>query len=134
MPRYWTVAEARAALPEVVALLTQLQTLLREQQAAQQAAGPRESLAGAAAPARSVNGHGSATGPTRYERESQRVLERLDRMGVQVKDLAAGLVDFPHLRGGTDEILLCYRLGEPDIGFWHDLHSGFAGRRSIDEL
>lgn len=144
MPRYWTLAEARAALPEVVALLTQLQTLLQEQQAAQGAAGMREAPAGTDGPLRSVNGHGSAIGPTRYECEAQRVLERLDALGVQVKDLAAGLVDFPHLRGGRigadaeaqaeDEVLLCYRLGEPDIGFWHDLQSGFAGRRSIDEL
>jgi hypothetical protein len=54
-------------------------------------------------------------------------------LGAQVKDADEGLVDFPALRG-DEEILLCWRLGEAEIGFWHDLEQGFAGRRPLDEL
>jgi hypothetical protein len=63
----------------------------------------------------------------------QRILERIQTMGFQVKDVEAGLIDFPCMRNG-EEVLLCYRLGEPDILFWHDLESGFAGRRPVEEL
>jgi hypothetical protein len=129
MARYWTLAEAREALPEAVALLTQLQTLLREHAESRAQQAP----SGAGGAVRSVNGHGSASGPTRFEEEARRVLQRMDELGVQVKDVETGLLDFPHLRDG-EEVLLCYRLGEPDILFWHDLQSGFAGRRPISEL
>jgi hypothetical protein len=50
-----------------------------------------------------------------------------------VKDADEGLVDFPALREG-EEILLCWKLGEAEIAYWHDLEQGFAGRRPIDEL
>ena len=51
--------------------------------------------------------------------------------GAIVKDLDEGLVDFPARREG-EEILLCWRLGEDDVAFWHGLEEGFAGRRPID--
>lgn len=55
-------------------------------------------------------------------------------MGVEVKDLDVGLIDFPSVRRGR-QIYLCWRLGEGDrIAWWHELHMGFAGRRPISEL
>lgn len=54
------------------------------------------------------------------------------RLGGEVKDLEAGLVDFPSRRGG-EEILLCWKLGERRIGFWHTVDGGFGGRRPIDD-
>jgi len=60
------------------------------------------------------------------------VLDLLDNIGVQVKDLKRGLVDFPARRAGRP-VLLCWQVGEGGLGFWHDLHSGFAGRRPVDE-
>jgi hypothetical protein len=59
-------------------------------------------------------------------------LEQIRALGGEVKDLDAGLVDFPGRRGG-EEILLCWRLGEKRIEYWHTLDGGFAGRRPIDE-
>lgn len=56
----------------------------------------------------------------------------LEHAGVQVKDLRGGLLDFPARRGGR-AVLLCWKLGEPGIAFWHDAESGFAGRRPLDE-
>jgi hypothetical protein len=59
-----------------------------------------------------------------------RCVERLHELGVLVKDLDEGLVDFPALRDG-EEVLLCWRLGEDEIAFWHTLEDGFAGRRPL---
>jgi hypothetical protein len=53
-------------------------------------------------------------------------------MGVLVKDVESGLVDFLGRRTGR-EIYLCWRYGEDDIEYWHDLTAGYAGRQPIDE-
>lgn len=53
--------------------------------------------------------------------------------GAVIKDINTGLIDFPALRNGR-EVYLCWRFGEGDIAFWHDIEDGFAGRRSIDEF
>jgi hypothetical protein len=59
-------------------------------------------------------------------------LEEIGEIGCVVKDLDMGLVDFPTLFQG-EEVYLCWKLDEPDIQFWHGVHEGFAGRRSIDQ-
>jgi hypothetical protein len=58
-------------------------------------------------------------------------LEKIEELGVQVKDLDIGLVDFPTLYRG-EEVYICWRLDEDDIEFWHGVHEGFAGRKEID--
>jgi hypothetical protein len=58
-------------------------------------------------------------------------LERIRSLGGEVKDLELGLVDFPSTREGED-ILLCWKLGEKSIGYWHAVDGGFASRRPID--
>jgi hypothetical protein len=59
-----------------------------------------------------------------------RCVERLDRLGVLVKDLDRGLVDFPALRAG-EEVLLCWQVGEDEVAYWHGLEEGFAGRKPL---
>jgi hypothetical protein len=59
-------------------------------------------------------------------------IEQVRALGGEIKDLESGLVDFPSRRGG-EEILLCWKLGEKDIQFWHPVDGGFASRRPIDE-
>ena len=59
-----------------------------------------------------------------------RCIEAVHGLGVLVKDVDAGLVDFPALREG-EEVLLCWHLGEDEIGYWHGLEDGFAGRRPL---
>jgi hypothetical protein len=55
----------------------------------------------------------------------------LDELGIQLKDYARGLIDFPSLREGR-VILLCWQLGEGDqIEWWHDVEAGFAGRQPL---
>ncbi|MBI1831956.1 MAG: DUF2203 domain-containing protein [Planctomycetes bacterium] len=56
----------------------------------------------------------------------------LEKLGVELKDHYTGLIDFRHLRDGK-EVFLCWRLGEPEIGHWHELNSGFSGRKKLEE-
>lgn len=57
--------------------------------------------------------------------------EEIDAIGVQVKDLETGLLDFPCLLEG-EIVLLCWKRGEPRIDFWHRVEDGFRGRQPID--
>lgn len=59
-------------------------------------------------------------------------LAEIEAIGVQVKDLDTGLLDFPCLIEGQT-VLLCWKLGESRIEFWHTLDSGFRGRQPLDE-
>jgi|SRR5215470_5595140 len=56
----------------------------------------------------------------------------IDAIGVQVKDLETGLLDFPHMIDG-EIVLLCWKMGESRIDFWHTVDAGFRGRQPIDE-
>ena len=58
------------------------------------------------------------------------VLAELQEMGIIVRDLDRGLVDFPSLRDGR-EIYLCWTEDEEEIGFWHDVDTGFSGREPL---
>lgn len=58
-------------------------------------------------------------------------LQEIDSIGVQVKDLDIGLLDFPCLLE-SETVLLCWKRGEPRIEFWHRIEEGFAGRQPID--
>jgi hypothetical protein len=63
--------------------------------------------------------------------EARDTLAEIDEIGVQVKDLAQGLLDFPCIVEGQT-VLLCWKLGEKEIGFWHTEEDGFAGRKPLD--
>lgn len=66
------------------------------------------------------------------EQQAKDALAEIDSIGVQVKDLSIGLLDFPcEVEGQT--ILLCWKLGEQAITHWHGLQEGFAGRKPIDQ-
>jgi len=68
-----------------------------------------------------------------FEREGEavaRCVAQLEALGVLVKDLDRGLVDFPALRG-DEEVLLCWQVGEDEIAFWHGADEGFAGRKPL---
>jgi hypothetical protein len=62
--------------------------------------------------------------------EVGRCVEELTALGLQVKDLDTGLVDFPSVRDG-EQVLLCWLLGEEEVAWWHTLDGGFAGRRPL---
>jgi hypothetical protein len=123
--RHYTLQQATALLPRVKELIAVMRTA-RDRLGDREA---REALAEAGA----TNG-GGAPGRTVSEgflelRESMRELRERDLV---LRDLDRGLVDFPSLRDGQ-EVYLCWREGEDEIGFWHTPDAGFAGRRPIDD-
>jgi hypothetical protein len=74
---------------------------------------------------------------TALEREIQSIARdidqfqgELDALGIQLKDRRIGLIDFPSEMDGR-RVLLCWRLGEPSVQYWHDEQSGYAGRQPL---
>jgi hypothetical protein len=66
------------------------------------------------------------------EQRAKDALAEIDSIGVQVKDLDIGLLDFPcEVEGRV--VLLCWKMGEDSITHWHGTDEGFAGRKLIDE-
>jgi hypothetical protein len=129
--RYFTPGEANAALAEVRPLVEEMVDRRREQlekEAREETLGVR--IAG--------NGTGIDPGePAKVTEELDdavralaETVDRLNELGVQVKDLDTGLVDFPALHDG-EEVLLCWRLGEDEVAWWHRPEDGFAGRRPL---
>ena len=74
------------------------------------------------------------------QKEAQRLavdiaacVRELEQLGLEFKGYDLGLVDFPSMMGDRT-IYLCWRLGEPDVRYWHELDGGFAGRQPIEPL
>jgi hypothetical protein len=78
-------------------------------------------------------GVGEARTPefSRLAAELEDCVNQLNAIGVEVKDADVGLLDFPAVREG-EEVLLCWRMGEDAVEWWHDREEGFAGRKRID--
>ena len=85
-----------------------------------------------------------SSGPYREETDSvaeqlqndaerlQGLLDELHDLGVEFKDFTSGLVDFPTIIDGR-EALLCWKRGEPQVAFWHELEAGYRGRQAVTE-
>jgi len=63
----------------------------------------------------------------------QNCLDELNTMGVEIRDWALGVVDFPAMADGR-EVYLCWQFGEPRIMYWHEYDAGDAGRQPIERL
>jgi hypothetical protein len=70
---------------------------------------------------------------TTIVRRMEAAVRQIDGWGVTLRDIGTGLVDFPALANGRP-IWLCWKLGEDDIAYWHELDAGIAGRRPLIEL
>ena len=66
-------------------------------------------------------------------RKAKDAIAEINAIGVQVKDLEMGLLDFPCKVESGEIVLLCWKLGETAITHWHGLEEGYAGRKPIDE-
>src|SRR5579875_2893296 len=67
-----------------------------------------------------------------YLQQAKDSLAEIEAIGVQVKDLDTGLLDFPCLLDG-EVVLLCWKMGEERILYWHTLEAGFRGRQPLDD-
>ncbi|MGA2649465.1 MAG: DUF2203 domain-containing protein [Terracidiphilus sp.] len=130
----FTLEEAQSLLPVLESLLKRA---VEGKQSAEQAEAGLADLARRVYLAGGMRVDVGKVARQRAEIEShmQRVREsiaEIDSIGVQVKDLEAGLLDFP-CRVDDQVVLLCWRMGETSIEHWHTMESGFQGRQPIDE-
>lgn len=136
-PRLWSLDDANAALPEVRRLLDKARQELDRLHGVQGHIDDLRSLWGDRLADPACEGHdefrtyATLFGDTRER--LQAVLARFEALGVEVKDLQNGLVDF-RARLADQEVYLCWREGEPRITHWHTLLGGFAGRQPVPEL
>lgn len=113
-------------------LLAEVEPMLRELRAARDQLTDAEAhqLLADAAP---TNGGGA---PGRGVGEGflavRRLLGAVQELGIVVRDIDRGLIDFPAIIDGQ-EVYLCWQLDEDGISWWHDLESGFGGRQPLDE-
>ncbi len=123
--KYFTVEEANRLIPQIKAIVEGLRQgrrrLLHHRPTAE-----------AIAHKSSGNGGGgdAATYLTDYSQLFGRSLAKLQALGVVLKDVERGLIDFPHRRGGR-EVYLCWEYGEERITYWHETDSGYAGREPL---
>ena len=116
----WTVEQANAALPRVGAALERIRELVAAARLEREEA------------AELLEGNGHARAP-RAAAELRATVEELTGEGIVLRDLDAGLVDFPARLEDGREYLLCWVLGEPAVAWWHWPDTGFAGRRPLSD-
>ncbi len=134
MARYFTLREAEELLPQLEGKLrhgVEMKSELARQAAELEGMKERVAMAG-----------GVLLDQERFSRLRSRIevlakrlkelIEQIHASGCQVKDLDTGVLDFPTLYRG-EEVMLCWRLGEPRIGWWHGVQDGFRGRKEIGQ-
>lgn len=128
--RLFTVEEARVLLPRVRTIARDLREC--------KAAYDRHHAALEIIASRAGSDDGHLRRPlTRHQEAVDRLAAALqarvaevNALGVEIKGIEQGLLDFPSVRDGRI-VYLCWKLDEPDIAFWHDLETGFRGRRPL---
>lgn len=121
--KHYSVAEARALLPQLRTWFHQLQRLRRDLASYDQSTEPRLTEG-------DDFGGGKVNQWIRNLSAFKELLEEFNQREIQVKDIDRGLVDFPAIQAGR-EVFLCWELEEDDITHWHDLDSGYAGRERL---
>jgi hypothetical protein len=124
--KHYTLAQARATLPQVKHYMAEIQDARAEILRLRPEALPAIEKA-------AQNGGCKEAGElfaqgTRIEHG----VKGISALGILVKDLDMGLVDFLGSRAGRD-VFLCWHYGEEDIAYWHEINSGFGGRQLVDE-
>jgi len=132
-PRLFTLSDANDLLPTLEPLMCRLMAKrreLRQYEKAVEAFRAKASRDGGILPGADY---------AHIREESIRILteiregvQEIEAFGCLVKDLDLGVVNFL-ARRGREQVFLCWRLGEPEIRFWHDLREGFAGRKPVGE-
>jgi hypothetical protein len=127
MPRFFTLSEAEQTLQTIRPLVEQVVGIYQEIMKDQPELWPAIQKSA---------GNGGNPVLSRLTKSFDRLDELLHKIrdtGVVLKDIGAGLVDFP-ARRGDQEVYLCWKHGESGIAFWHEIEAGFAGRQPISNF
>ena len=148
MARFFDLDEANETIPELRTILETLRDersqliALRDEFARRTAL---ETTPGDASAERTADDAATRTSESAAERRRLRLrmqgvidqmqagVARIDELGVTLREIETGLVDFPALVAGR-QVWLCWRLGEGDVEWWHELSDGIGGRRPLIEL
>jgi hypothetical protein len=127
MPRYFTLEEANETLNFIRPLMDEVQRIRQKVLQNQPEAWPAiEKSAG--------NGGNRALSNMVQDFEKfDTLIHEIQATGALIKDVNLGLLDFPAQKDGR-EVYLCWKYGEGDIAFWHEVEAGFAGRQPIDSF
>jgi len=127
MQKFFTLQEANQALKIIRPLMDEVQAIREKILANQPEAWPAiEKSAG--------NGGNQALSRMVDDFEKlDSIIHQILDTGVQIKDINIGLLDFSATRNGH-EVYLCWKYGEEDIAFWHDIEAGYAGRQPIESF
>ena len=127
MPQYFTLQEANEALQIIRPLMDEVQKIRQKILANQPEAWPAiEKSAG--------NGGNKALSRMVQDFEQlDALIHQILDTGVQIKDINTGLLDFSATRDGR-EVYLCWKHGEYEIAFWHEVDAGFSGRQPIESF
>lgn len=123
-PRLFTVEEANALLPRLRELLENL-AIYRE--------GIREKAPHLEPILKAALSNGGGRTASEYGVEAYNLylaVKRIRELGVIIKDLDMGLLDFPHERDGR-VVFLCWHPPEERVGYWHELQTGYGGRKPL---
>ncbi|HEX6032801.1 MAG TPA: DUF2203 domain-containing protein [Anaerolineales bacterium] len=125
MPRYFTLPEANETLNSIRPLVDEIQVIRQEILRNQPEAWPAiEKSAG-------NGGNRALSNMVKDFEQLDMLVHQIQDLGVLIKDINLGLLDFPALRVGR-EVYLCWQYGEGEIAFWHEVEAGFAGRQPIE--
>jgi hypothetical protein len=127
MPNYFTLPEANETLNIIRPLVDEIQEIRQAILRNQPEAWP--------AIEKSV-GNGGNRALSNMVKDFEKLdtlVHQIQDMGVLVKDINLGLLDFPALKDGR-EVYLCWQYGEGEIAFWHEVEAGFAGRQPIESF
>jgi hypothetical protein len=127
MPHYFTLEEANETLNFIRPLMDEVQRIRQKVLQNQPEAWPAiEKSAG--------NGGNRALSNMVQDFEKfDALIHEIQATGALIKDINLGLLDFPAQKDGR-EVYLCWKYGEGDIAFWHEVEAGFAGRQPIDSF
>jgi hypothetical protein len=132
--KYFTVDEANHSLPLVRSIVTDIvasYTDLHDRHQRLESVKRRNSASRGSMP--TEYNEELAQMETDLERDSEKLrgfVSELAALGVELKDSTIGLIDFPGFIDGR-EVCLCWKLGEAEVAFWHEVDAGFSGRQSL---
>jgi len=125
MPKYFTLQEANETLTVIRPMIDEIQSIRQKILAHRPEVWPVVEKAA---------GNGGSLAASKLVQEFERLdqlVHQVQNTGAQFKDINLGLLDFPALRNGR-EVYFCWKYGEEDIAFWHEIKAGYAGRKRID--